>query len=204
MVSVFAKVPVLGGKIIRELDNSSLVKCKEVKRSWYNFINQEKILWFRKIFKGLEKLLTKAPSDFVMQVAIACHQAHATFQIFNIQISPIHMAAAVGNLDLYQLIMLKLAGMNQTDMFGKVPPIFPAALRGNYDICKFIIENVDHKNIAMPHNGSTPLHTAAKNGCYEICQLLILNVNEKNLQSMMEPHHCIWLHKMVTLKHANS
>ena len=100
--------------------------------------------------------------------------------------------------------MLKLAGMNQTDMFGKVPPIFPAALRGNYDICKFIIENVDHKNIAMPHNGSTPLHTAAKNGCYEICQLLILNVNEKNLQSMMEPHHCIWLHKMVTLKHANS
>ena len=125
-----------------------------------------------------------------MQVAIACHQAHAMFQIFNIQISPIHMAAAVGNLDLYQLIMLKLAGMNQTDMFGKVPTIFPAALRGNYDICKFIIENVDHKNIAMPHNGSTPLHTAANNGCYEICQLLILNVNEKNLQSMMEPHHC--------------
>ena len=67
-----------------------------------------------------------------MQVAIACHQAHATFQIFNIQISPIHMAAAVGNLDLYQLIMLKLAGMNQTDIFGKVPPIFPAAL--NYDM----------------------------------------------------------------------
>ena len=67
-----------------------------------------------------------------MQVAIGCQQACATFQIFNIQISPIHMAAAAGNLDLYQLIMLKLAGMNQTDIFGKVPPIFPAAL--NYDM----------------------------------------------------------------------
>ena len=127
METIFEKIPDLGDKIIRELDNPSLVKCKEVKRSWYNFINQEKILWFRKIqnyvgdknkfSKAWKKLLTKAPSDFVMQVAIACQQARATFQIFNIQISPIHMAAAVGNLDLYQLIMLKLAGMNQTDIF---------------------------------------------------------------------------------------
>ena len=187
MQSVFVKIPVLGDKIIRELDNSSLVKCKEVKRSWYNFIKAEKILWFRKIqncigdenkfSKARKKLLTKVSSDLVMQVAIGCQQACATFQIFNIQISPIHMAAAAGNLDLYQLMMLKLAGMNQTDIFGKVPPIFPAAL--NYDMCKFIIENVDDKNPAM-HNGSTPLHTAAKNGHYEICQLLISNVNEKN------------------------
>ena len=142
MESVFVKIPVLGDKIIRELDNSSLVKCKEVKRSWYNFIKAEKILWFRKIqncigdenkfSKARKKLLTKVSSDLVMQVAIGCQQACATFQIFNIQISPIHMAAAAGNLDLYQLIMLKLAGMNQTDIFGKVPPIFPAAL--NYDM----------------------------------------------------------------------
>ena len=110
MVSVFAKVPVLGGKIIRELDNSSLVKCKEVKRSWYNFINAEKILWFRKIqncigdnnkfSKAWKKLLTKAPFDFVIQVAIASQQARATFQLY--QFSPIHMAAAEGSLDLYQ------------------------------------------------------------------------------------------------------
>ena len=108
MESVFVKIPALGDKIIRELDNQSLVKCKEVKRSWYNFINAEKILWFRKIqncigdnnkfSKAWKKLLTKAPFDFVMQVAIASQQAK--YQLY--QFSPIHMAAAEGSLDLYQ------------------------------------------------------------------------------------------------------
>ena len=65
----------------------------------------------------------KAPFDFVMQVAIASQQAHAKYQIS--LISPIHMAAGEGNLDLYQQMMLKLAGMNQTDIFGKFLPIFP-------------------------------------------------------------------------------
>ena len=187
MESVFAKIPDLGDKIIRKLDNPSLVKCIEVQRSWYNFINNEKTIWFRKIqncignknkfSKAWEKVLMKSPIEFVMQVAIVSQQARPMLQIY--QLSPIHVAAAEGNSDLYQLMMLKLAGMSQTDIFGKVPPIFPAAYRGNYDMCKFIIKNMDDKNPAM-HNGSTPLHTAAKNGHYEICQLLISNVNEKN------------------------
>ena len=42
----------------------------------------------------------KAPFKFVIQVAIASQQARATFQLY--QFSPIHMAAAEGNLDLYQ------------------------------------------------------------------------------------------------------
>ena len=99
--SVFAKIPDLGDKIIRELDNPSLVKCKEVQRSWYSFINNGKIIWFRKIqncignknkfSKTWKKVLMKAPFDFVMQVAIASQQAHAKYQIS--LISPIHMAA---------------------------------------------------------------------------------------------------------------
>ena len=49
MESIFEKIPDLGDKIIKELDNQTLVKCKEVQRSWNNFINKEKILWFRMI-----------------------------------------------------------------------------------------------------------------------------------------------------------
>ena len=47
MDSVFAKIPALGDKIIREVDNQSLVRCKEVQKAWYNFINKEKIQWLR-------------------------------------------------------------------------------------------------------------------------------------------------------------
>ena len=47
MESIFLKIPDLGEKILKELDNQSLVQSKEVQRSWYNFINGEKVLWIR-------------------------------------------------------------------------------------------------------------------------------------------------------------
>ena len=87
MENIFSKIPDLGEKIFKELDNQSLVKCKEVQRSWYNFINEEKVLWFRIIqnyirkdnefLQAWRKVLTKAPVDFVTQVALATEQFYA-------------------------------------------------------------------------------------------------------------------------------
>ena len=84
MESIFSKIPDLGEKIFKELDNQSLVKCKEVQRSWYNFINEEKFQWLRMIqnyigdnneFKtAWRKVLKKAPVDFVTYVAISTQQ----------------------------------------------------------------------------------------------------------------------------------
>ena len=187
MESIFAKIPDLGEKIFKELDNQSLVKCKEVQRSWYNFVIEEKVLFFRMIqnyigddnefLTAWRKVLRKAPVDDVSQIAFATQLLPAKY-IKN-GLSPIHMAANDGNLDLYQQIMLKLAGMNKTDIFGTVDPLFHAAFRGHYNICKHIIENVDEKNPAMP-DGVTPLMLAAQNGHYEICKLIISNVDDKN------------------------
>ena len=47
MDNLFAKIPLLGNKILRELNNQTLVKFREVKKSWQLFINEEKILWVR-------------------------------------------------------------------------------------------------------------------------------------------------------------
>jgi hypothetical protein len=87
MESVFLKIPDLGEKIFKELDNQSLVECKEVQRSWYNFINEERVLWFRIIqnyisddnafLQAWRKVLTKSPVDFVTQVALATQQFNA-------------------------------------------------------------------------------------------------------------------------------
>ena len=87
MESIFSKIPDLGEKIFKELDNQSLVKCKEVQRSWYNFINEEKVIWFRIIqnyikndnefLQAWRKVLTKAPVEFVSQVALATQQFNA-------------------------------------------------------------------------------------------------------------------------------
>ena len=87
MERIFLKIPDLAEKIFKELDNQSLVKCKEIQRSWYNFINEEKVLWFRIIqncigndnefLQAWRKVLTRAPVDFVTQVALATEQFYA-------------------------------------------------------------------------------------------------------------------------------
>ena len=155
MESIFEKIPDLGDKIIKELDNQTLVKCKEVQRSWNKFINKEKILWFRMIQKYIgvknefsiawRKVLTKVPADFVSQVAITTQQFHALWtiramqQMMMLQIpgaSPIHVAASDGSVDLYKQIAAKLGDMNQTDIFGNFHPLFIAVLEGHYDVCK--------------------------------------------------------------------
>ena len=51
MDNLLAKIPLLGDKILSELDNQSLVKFREVKKSWHLFINEEKITWLRIIQK---------------------------------------------------------------------------------------------------------------------------------------------------------
>ena len=188
MESIFAKIPDLGDKIIRELDNKSLVRCKEVQRSWYNFINEEKTLWLRmiqnyigddnKFFKVWRKVLSKAPVDFVAQISFATKRSHSK-NFFIQTVSPISVAVFDDSLYLYREMMVKLADMNQTDIFGEDNPLFLAAHMGYYDICKLIIANMVDKNPAR-HDGVTPLYLAAQNGHYKICELLISNVDDKN------------------------
>ena len=187
MESIFSKIPNIGDKIIRELDNQSLVKCKEVQKSWYNFINTEKILWFRMIqnYIGVDNefltawrtVLKKAPADFVSHVAITTQKFYEKPKIP--QISPIHVAASHGNLYLFQQMMVKLANMNQKEMCGKNHPLFVAVRKGHYNICKFIVATADDKNPTRP-DGVTPLLLAAQLGEYEICKLIISNVDNKN------------------------
>ena len=188
MEIIFAKIPDLGEKILKELDNQSLVKCKEVQRSWYNFVIEEKVLWVRMIQNNIgdeneflttwRKVLRKAPVDVVTHIAIATQLLPAKYK--ERVISPIHVAADDGDLDLYQWMMLKLAGMNKTDIFGKPHhPLFFAAYKGNLDICKHIIGELDDKNPAG-FNGVTPLYIAAERGHYDTCKLIIANVDDKN------------------------
>ena len=147
MENIFSKIPDLGKKIFKELGNQSLVTCKEVQRSWYNFVNEEKVIWFRIIQNCIcndnevipiwSKVLTKAPVDFVIKVALATLQFEAKDEI-QFHISPINVAACVGSVDLYKQMMAKLVDMNPKNIFGNNHPIFLAAAGGQFDIYKHI------------------------------------------------------------------
>ena len=147
MESIFLKIPDLGEKILKELDNQSLVKSKEVRRSWYKFINEEKGLWIRIIqkctsdvdiySKAWRNVLTKSPVEFVIHLVLATKQYHAKYEI-RVQYSPISVAASYGSLDFYKQTLVKLAGMNQKNTFGNVHLLLLAAHSGHLEICKFI------------------------------------------------------------------
>ena len=188
MESIFSKIPDLGEKIFKELDNQSLVKCKEIQRSWYNFMKEEKILWFRMIQNYLgdqndfltawRKVLKQVPVDFVMHVAIATKKFNAIYQLQSYN-SPIHVAASDGNVDLYKQMMVKLADMNPNEIYGSTHPLLLAAENGQFDIYKHIIGKLADKNPAQL-DGVTPLYMAAENDHYDICELIIANVDDKN------------------------
>ena len=142
MERIFLKIPDLAEKIFKELDNQSLVKCKEVQRSWYNFINEEKVLWFRiiqnyirndnKFLHAWRKVLTKVPVDFVTQVALATQRFDAEPQIHSL-LSPIHVAANDSDVDFYKQMLVKVDDMNPNNiLFGNIDPLFVAAGYGQF------------------------------------------------------------------------
>ena len=90
------------------------------------------------------KVLRKEPVDFVTHFAIATQKVNAIDQVQS-RDSPIHVAASVGNVDLYEQIMVKLADMNPKTIFGDVHPLFYAVYYGNLDICKHIVGELGEK-----------------------------------------------------------
>ena len=89
-------------------------------------------------------------------------------------LTPLHIAALKGNLDLFKLIFVNAIEKNPADERDKLTPLHMAAQNGHFEICKHIIENVKDKN-PPDRGGKTPFHSAAANGHLEICKLMIKN-----------------------------
>ena len=48
---VFGRCPHIGKQVFEELDNKNLTKCREVCKSWQEFIDNENIAWNRILMK---------------------------------------------------------------------------------------------------------------------------------------------------------
>ena len=85
MDEIMLRFPHLAEQIYRELDNLSLVKCKEVSLSWYHFLDNNKASNIR-VIKGytncsdaLMKKLAKNNED-VIQIASDLHKIFKNFR----------------------------------------------------------------------------------------------------------------------------
>ena len=79
MEEVLLRFHYVGQQIFEQLDNKSLVKCREVARSWQQFIDNKKLSWIRIIKKYLEG----TEEHNLLQIAAKTGQAEVFEIIFD-------------------------------------------------------------------------------------------------------------------------
>ena len=100
---------------------------------------------------------------------------HQSKRYLETDLTPLHIAAIKGNLEVFELIFFNALYTNPANEREKLTPLHMAAQNGHFDICKFILENVENKNPLSKYE-RTPFHTAVSNGHLEICRLMIKNI----------------------------
>ena len=160
------RFPTVVDAIFKELDNESVAKCKSVSRLWYDFIDNQKLPWIRKIQKfkrktekfnqQWKKAFKNAPINIVKEVSVAvqCNYESA----------------------------IKKKGCKTPKDTRKWTLLHIFAEQGRSEMCQYVIEKMDDKNPSSydqnpythSYDGSTPLHLAAQNGYLEVCTTIFL------------------------------
>ena len=182
----------LSEKIYANLDDKSLSKCKEVSRPWYTYISNLKCFQIR-LIQGIlkpfqvneqewSKVLLNANSKTIWDIKESVLQFLQTKnQDFYCFLAPLHVFAAIGNMNLLDTFYKKAVNKLPKDNFG-CTPLYYAAKYNQINICQFIISNeanINDFDLWGPFDGSsrltkfTPLYIAAQNGHQEVFELLI-------------------------------
>ena len=184
MEEIFSRFPHIAENIMDQLDNAHLTECRVVDRFWRSFINNQKLLWMRIIYKSVKsghnkewreisrklnidlvKILGKTANQFCTD-GEAIEENHQT---------PLVIAAVTGNTEIVTKMFTKETFENQNG-----EPFRYSAKYGNLEVCRFFINNIDDKN-PKDDEGLTPLHLAAENGKFQVCQMILeAGIDDKN------------------------
>ena len=201
MEDLLRRTPHLPEAIFDQLDDKSLMKCKEVNRSWCNFINDNKILWVRMIQKyfcamnyvyidSWEKVIIKISSESWKELSMTLQKLFKDSPAYRISVywHPLHIVAACGNVALCKHVLQKCKNENPVDVLG-LTPLHYAAERGFADVYQLLMDNLEDKSLADqltkfdPYGHWSPLHIAARKGHFQVCKLILDDVKEKNPKS---------------------
>ena len=186
MEEVLARFPHLGDKILKKLDSKSLINCKEVNRTFKDFMKVEKrsylsaIKWYTNCSESLMMEIVEKYGAAIIILSIL-REIYGYFPIGTKQhrkylnewdsIS-LHLAAESGQLGAYHLIMENAANKNPFNEISDAKN-WKCMRRGKLD---------------NPNRlSNTPLHLAAKNGNLSVCKLIIENVSDKNPTACQYP-----------------
>ena len=151
MENTVKRFPLIGQKILKNLDNQSIFRAKKSSKEISRFLDNEKFYWIRIIknykenFEQQEQswntVFNKTPSSFIKKLAIET-QIFFNFWSFKKNLSPLHIAFKKGQFEICRHIIEKVENKNPTDNYGWTPFHF-AAQKGHLDVCQLIIEKVE-------------------------------------------------------------
>ena len=180
---IFGRLPNLSENIFGRLDNRSLVSCREVSKTWQEYVDSQRVYWIRQIskcnppqskFHGEWKMiLDKTPIEIL--------KGFAKFLWLEPEkeTSPLYAAAALGNIELFNRIKEKTGLNEDSKEDGGTTPFHVATCNNHLNLCKVIIENIEDKNPGC-NDGLTPLHQAAIIGNLKLCELIMKKIQNKN------------------------
>ena len=122
MEVIFRRFPRLGKGILDQVDEKTLVKSRELNRTWRIFIDGEKTIWLRMIQKHITDInitqdwqiaVFKIPIDTLRELAMAVSQFYKSEPArFDKKWSPLHITVEQGIFHLSQDILRKVKEKN--------------------------------------------------------------------------------------------
>ena len=206
MEEIILKFPHLSEEIFDCLDNENMVNCKEVSKIWCDYISRQKryhtriirltVGKFHEVGKAWKNVFRKSTTNTIMELRLAAEKFYQKREkmTFNKGLTPIHVAAATGNILLLEAIQERAKEKYPEDNEG-LTPLHYAAHYGHLHICKILQKNMSDKNPkarGIIFGGMTPLHSAARNGHFEIFKLIENEIEDKNpeREDRTTPLHC--------------
>ena len=192
MEQVFVRFPHLSENIFGHLNSEFLAKCKEVCRSWYDYLDGQKFLENRadevkRVIETIGKL--GAPK---------VHLQKKHLLIWKKTRKSIIDDARNGNFDLVHAKILR----NIDAMYAKAiwnslarfvrHPVIIAAYFGHMDVVKYLVDKLENKN--PPFEDESLLHMAASAGKLDIVKYIIpkvVDINPKNYFGQTPLHYAV-------------
>jgi len=196
------RFPTLFTKILKNVDDQSLVKFKETNREMSEFIVKNKFYWIRILnrynqhfeeFSNAWKLvIEKTPVAIVQKLALNVKRFFTGSgrqfggwgdpeheQGLAKQWSPLHVAAETRDFELLKHIVEKTEDVNHEpkNCSNKYTALHVAAAIGNLTACIFIINWSLYKG-GKDRQGRTPIDTAAIHMKWEVCKYLLENSDD--------------------------
>ena len=201
MNELLERLPKMGIKVFKELDNQTLSKLRIVSNSLKTCIDKENFYWIRQLqsceqyiqevcafssktffmknvkdsnLRSIKQMVKEAQNGFLedtMAVLFIKEDSKGT--------TPLHHAAEIGHLTICALMLFKMEDKCPKTKVGSTP-LHTAAFYGHLEVYRMMSEFYRDKNPVDLELGRTPLHWAARNGHLELCELIIDNTEDKN------------------------